>query len=83
MIETYLGFGRPAAATDDMCYAHFPSFVGRLKPGLSLSVAQAALQGLAPRLAADYPKSWKRDCSFHLYPAGPVRALPEARMNAW
>ncbi len=39
--------------------------VGRLKPGVSMAVAQARLGSLATRLAQDSPERWK-DLTFHL-----------------
>jgi predicted permease len=41
--------------------------VGRLKPGLRMSAAQAQLQALAPRLKEKYPKRWKANCSLYLH----------------
>ena len=41
--------------------------VGRLKPGLSMSAAQAQLQALAPRLKEKYPRQWKANCSLYLH----------------
>jgi predicted permease len=41
--------------------------VGRLKPGLSMSAAQAQLQALAPRLKEKYPRRWKANCSLYLH----------------
>ncbi|KPK51906.1 MAG: hypothetical protein AMS22_10100 [Thiotrichales bacterium SG8_50] len=41
--------------------------VGRLKPDLSMSAAQAQLQALAPRLKEKYPRQWKANCSLYLH----------------
>jgi predicted permease len=70
VVRLYRGLSRPSGATDDWWnYSEFRALVGRLKPGLSMSAAQAALQALAPRLEADYPRRWQRDCSLYLYPS--------------
>jgi len=47
----------------------YPSInmVGRLRPGLSMSGAQAQLQSLIPRLKQNYPRRSKSDGSFSLY----------------
>ncbi|KPK54925.1 MAG: hypothetical protein AMS22_05160 [Thiotrichales bacterium SG8_50] len=41
--------------------------VGRLKPGLSMSAAQAQLQVLTPQLKEKYPRRWKANCSLYLH----------------
>ena len=41
--------------------------VGILKPGLSMSAAQAQLQALTPRLKEKYPRRWKANCSLYLH----------------
>jgi len=41
--------------------------VGILKPGLSMSAAQAQLQALTPRLKEKYPRRWKTNCSLYLH----------------
>jgi len=41
--------------------------VGRLKPGLSMSAAQAQLQALIPRLKEQYLRQWKANCSLYLH----------------
>jgi predicted permease len=47
----------------------YPSInmVGRLRPGLSMSAAQARLQSSIPRLKQDYPRRCKSDGSFFLH----------------
>jgi putative ABC transport system permease protein len=44
--------------------------VGRLKPDVTLSVAQAQLQALIPRFRLAHPGDWKDYSSFHLRPPG-------------
>jgi predicted permease len=60
------GFTRPAKASADRDY---PSLylVGRLKPGLNRSVAQAQLQPLVSRLREDHPKQWGSGFSLGLH----------------
>jgi predicted permease len=42
--------------------------VGRLKPGLSMSSAQASLQAMVPILKEKYPRHWKSRSKPYLYP---------------
>jgi len=65
------GFTRPAKASADWDY---PSLylVGRLQPGLNMSVAQAQLQPLVPRLKESYPRQWRSDSSLYLHRATQV-----------
>jgi len=52
--------------------AEYPSLhlVGRLKPGLTLPVAQAQLQALVPRFKQEYPEDWQNYSAFDLHPTG-------------
>jgi predicted permease len=67
VVYLYRGLGK-SGVSGDRGYPLLRSLVGRLKPGLSLSAGQAALQALVPRLEASYPRQWKRDSSLYLYP---------------
>ncbi len=44
--------------------------VGRLKPGVSRSAAQAQLQALVPRFKREYPRQWRANSSLALRPPG-------------
>ncbi len=46
--------------------------VGRLKPGVSMSVAQAQLQALVPRFKQEYPKQWRDHSTLALRPPGRI-----------
>jgi len=60
------GVHRPGKQVSDWGYPDVIP-VGRLKPGLSMSAAQAQLQALAPRLKDKYPRQWKANCSIYLH----------------
>lgn len=57
--------------------------VGRLKPGLSMSAAQAQLQALAPRLKEKYPRQWKANCSLYLHRPPRFAIFNDDREGAW
>ena len=56
-------------------YPRGMTLVGRLKPGLTLSAAQARLQSLVPRLQENRPKSWTANSTLSL------DRLPRLTMN--
>jgi len=60
------GVHRPGKEASDWGYPDVIP-VGRLKPGLSMSAAQAQLQALAPRLKDKYPRQWKANSSLYLH----------------
>ena len=60
------GVNRPGKETSDWGYPGVVP-VGRLKPGLSMSAAQAQLQALSPRLKEKYPRQLKANCSLYLH----------------
>ena len=60
------GVNRPGKEASDWGYPDVIP-VGRLKPGLSMSAAQAQLQALTPRLKEKYPRQWKSNCSLYLH----------------
>ncbi len=51
--------------------------VGRLKPGVSLSSAQASLQAMVPSFKEKYPRHWTPDSLPYLYPVPKVSVLFE------
>jgi predicted permease len=53
--------GRPSELWD---YPNGATLVGRLKPGLTMSDAQARLQPLGPRLKEIHPRWWRDNSSF-------------------
>ncbi|MHC4331133.1 MAG: ADOP family duplicated permease [Planctomycetota bacterium] len=57
--------------------------VGRLKPGLSMSAAQAQLQALAPRLKEKYPRKWKANCSLYLHRLPRLAIFNDDLAGAW
>ncbi|MEN6426935.1 MAG: ADOP family duplicated permease [Phycisphaerales bacterium] len=57
---------RPANAGAGWGYPWALHAVGRLKPGVSMSVAQTQLQALIPRFRAEDPKEWPAAASFSL-----------------
>ncbi len=60
----HLGWERPERyPIDQWSYPNHVMLMGRLKPGLSLSTAQAHLQLLIPALKTNYPR-WLTDKSF-------------------
>ncbi len=62
------GLTRPADAGADWGYPGGLGTIGRLKPDVSVSVAQTQLQALIPRLRAEDPKEWPAAASFSLRP---------------
>jgi len=60
------GINRPGKEASDWGYPGVIP-VGRLKPGLSMSAAQAQLQALTPRLKEQYLRQWKGNCSLYLH----------------
>jgi predicted permease len=59
---------RPADAGAGWGYPWGLQAIGRLKPGVSMSVAQTQLQALIPRFRAEDPKEWPAAASFSLRP---------------
>ncbi|MFH1842882.1 MAG: ABC transporter permease, partial [bacterium] len=59
---------RPANAGAGWGYPWVLHTIGRLKPGVSMSVAQTQLQALIPRFRAEDPKEWPAAASFSLRP---------------
>jgi predicted permease len=57
--------------------------VGRLKPGLSMSAAQAQLQALTPRLKEKYPRQWKANCSLYLHRPPRLTIINDDREGPW
>ncbi len=57
---------RPANAGPGWGYPWSLQAIGRLKPGVSMSVAQTQLQALIPRFRAEDPKEWPAAASFSL-----------------
>ncbi|UCE46709.1 MAG: ABC transporter permease, partial [Phycisphaerales bacterium] len=57
--------------------------VGRLKPGLSMSAAQAQLQVLTPRLKEKYPRRWKANCSLYLHRPPRFAIFNDDRGGPW
>jgi predicted permease len=62
------GQTRPADAGAGWGYPWGLHAIGRLKPGVSMSVAQTQLQALIPRFRAEDPKEWPAAASFSLRP---------------
>jgi predicted permease len=60
---------RPPDASLDWDYPHL-HIMGRLKPGLTMSAAQAQLQSLTPWFQAEYSKQWKKHTAFSLHSTG-------------
>ena len=58
------GQTRPANARAGWGYPYGFNTVGRLKPGVSMSVAQTQLQALIPRFRAENSKEWPAAASF-------------------
>ncbi|MCX5643814.1 MAG: ADOP family duplicated permease [Phycisphaerae bacterium] len=67
--ELARGATRRANAGSDRDYPWL-HLVGRLKPDLTMPVAQAQLQALVPRFKVEYPKQWGGNSSLHLRPPG-------------
>jgi predicted permease len=61
------GRTRPANAGAGWGYPGLGT-IGRLKPGVSMSVAQTQLQAMIPRFRAEDPKEWPAAASFSLRP---------------
>jgi predicted permease len=59
---------RPADAGAGWGYPGALHTIGRLKPGVSMSVAQTQLQALIPRFRAEDPEGWRANASFALRP---------------
>ncbi len=59
---------RPADASAGWGYPWALQAIVRLKPGVSMSVAQTQLQALIPRFRAEDPKEWPAAASFSLRP---------------
>ncbi len=59
---------RPANASAHWGYPWALQAIGRLKPGVSMSVAQTQLQALIPRFRAEDPKAWPAAASISLSP---------------
>ncbi len=59
---------RPANAGAGWGYPWALHAIGRLKPGVSMSVAQTQLQFLIPRFRAEDPEEWPAVASFSLRP---------------
>ncbi|OHB65272.1 MAG: hypothetical protein A2Y77_00620 [Planctomycetes bacterium RBG_13_62_9] len=62
-----LSRGETNLRSADLGYPGGLQLVGRLKPGLSMPVAQAQIQFLIPRLKADYPRSWRGDAPLSVH----------------
>jgi len=62
------GKTRPANAGAGWGYPFGLGTIGRLKAGVSMSVAQTQLQALIPRFRAEDPKEWPAIASFSLRP---------------
>jgi len=60
------GQTRPANARAGWGYPYGFNTIGRLKPGVSMSVAQTQLQALIPRFRAENPQEWPAIASFLL-----------------
>jgi predicted permease len=67
------GQSRPSPEPDEGWDYSMLSLVGRLKPGLDMTAAEARLQSLVPRLKEDYPRQWKPNSTLYLY--RPARLL--------
>ncbi|MCP4453773.1 MAG: FtsX-like permease family protein [Planctomycetes bacterium] len=59
---------RPEYMSDDRWHCPPSVLVGRLKPGLGLSEAQARLQSMLPRLKQMYPRQFKETAMIRLNP---------------
>jgi len=75
------GQTRPANAKAGWGYPFGLETIGRLKPGVSTSVAQTQLQALIPRFRAEDPKEWPAIASFLLRP--PDRFEQELRFRPY
>jgi len=62
------GQTRPANAGAGWGYPFGLGTIGRLKPGVSMSVAQTQVQALIPRFREEDPETWKAIASFSLRP---------------
>jgi predicted permease len=70
------GQTRPANARAGWGYPFGLDTIGRLKPGVSMSVAQTQLQALIPRFRAEDPKQWPAAASFSLRPPDRIDGEP-------
>lgn len=76
------GKNRPGKEGSDRGYPDVIP-VGRLKPGLSMSAAQAQLQVLTPRLKEKFPRQWKANCSLYLHRPPRLVIVNDDREGAW
>ncbi|MBN2593070.1 MAG: ABC transporter permease [Sedimentisphaerales bacterium] len=62
-----------------------PSFnvVGRLKPDMTMPVAQAQLQTIIPRFKQEYPENWPERSSINLRPPGMEEISGEDNQSRW
>jgi len=68
------GKDRPTPGPDEGWDYSMLSLIGRLKPGLDRTAAEAQLRSLVPRLRESYPRQWKPNSELYLY--RPARLLP-------
>jgi predicted permease len=61
------------------------NLVGRLKPGVTLSVARTQLNALIPQFKREYPQRWRQLSSIHLRPPGRTQLYGdfEAQLQEW
>jgi predicted permease len=76
MVDGFMSFGPRQSVFNDRSFRTF-SVLGRLKPGVSLEQARAALDVRAALLARDYPETHK-DVSLRVVPETQTRPTPEA-----
>jgi len=59
--------------------------VGRLKPGVTLAVAQTQLNALIPQFKREYPQRWRQWSSINLRPPGRTQLYGdfEAQLQEW
>ncbi len=76
MIGSFMSFGPRQSEFEDRSVRTF-SVLGRLKPGVSLTQARAALDVRASLLARDYPETHK-DLALRVVPETHTRPTPEA-----
>jgi len=70
------GESKPPERWSDLSSYPFPLIpVGRLKPGVSISTAQASLQAIVPNLKAQFPRHWTPHSVPYLYPVPRVSAI--------
>jgi predicted permease len=75
MFDTFRAANGPSSILEDRAVRTF-TVLGRLKPGVSLAQARAALDVRAARLARDYPSTHK-DVSLRVVPETHTRPTPE------